>query len=87
MKIPADKNVLVPEFEKLSEYKDLDIEVQKLSHMNTVTIPVVIGASGMIKRGTGKHLQKIPEKEKPCLCKKMQKKINKKSNNDQLKQC
>ena len=61
MKIPADKNVSVAEFEKLSKYKDLEIEVEKLWHMKTVTIPVVIGALGMIKKDTEKHLEKIPE--------------------------
>ena len=60
MKIPTDKNVSVAEFEKLSKYKDLEIEVEKLWHMKTVTIPVVIGALGMIKKGTDKHLEKIP---------------------------
>ena len=28
--------------------------------MKTVTIPAVIGAFGMIKKGTEKHLEKIP---------------------------
>ena len=51
VKIPADKNVSIAEFEKLSKYKDLEIEVEKLWHMKTVTIPVVIGALGMIKKG------------------------------------
>ena len=60
MKIPANKNVSEAEFEKLSKYKDLEIEVEKLWHMKTVTIPVVIGALGMIKKGTEKHLEKIP---------------------------
>ena len=60
MKIPADKNVSVVEFEKLSKYKDFEIEVEKLWHMKTVTVPVVIGALGMIKKGTEKYLEKIP---------------------------
>ena len=60
MKIPVDKNVSVAEFEKLSKYKDLEMEVEKLWHMKTVTIPVVIGALGMIKKSTEKHLEKIP---------------------------
>ena len=51
VKIPADKNVSIAEFEKLSKYKGLEIEVEKLWHMKTVTIPVVIGALGMIKKG------------------------------------
>ena len=60
MKIPADKNVSEAEFEKLSKYKDLEIEVERLWHMKTVTILVVIGTLGMIKKGTEKHLEKIP---------------------------
>ena len=60
MKIPADKNVSVAEFEKLFKYKDLEIEVERLWHMKTVTILVVIGTLGMIKKGTEKHLEKIP---------------------------
>ena len=52
MKILVDKNVSVAEFEKLSKHKDLKIEVEKLCYMKTVTIPVVIGALGMIKKDT-----------------------------------
>ena len=55
MKIPEDKNVSVAEFEKLSKYKELEIEVEKLWHMKTVTIPAVIGALRMIKKGAEKH--------------------------------
>ena len=50
----------IAEFEKLSKYKNPEIEVEKLWHMKTVTIPVVIGALGMTKKGTKKHLEKIP---------------------------
>ena len=60
-KIPADKNVSVVEFEKLSKHKGLEIETEKLWHMETVTIPVVIRALAMIKNGTEKHLEKIPD--------------------------
>ena len=60
VKILAEKNVSVAEFEKVSKYKDLEIEVEKLWHMKTVTIPVVIGVLDMIKTGNEKHLQKIP---------------------------
>ena len=60
VKTSADKNVSVAEFEKLSKYKDLEIEVEKLWHMKIVTIPVVVGALRMIKKGTEKHLEKIP---------------------------
>ena len=33
VKIPADKNISVAEFEKLSKYRKLKIEVEKLCHM------------------------------------------------------
>ena len=56
VKIPADKNVSIAEFEKLSKYKDLEIEVEKLWHMKIVTIPVVIGALGMIKKRVLKNI-------------------------------
>ena len=58
--IPAAKNVSVAESEKLSKYKDLEIEVEKLWHITTVTIPVVIGALGMNKMSTEKHLEQMP---------------------------
>ena len=62
VKISANKNLTIAEFEKLSIYKDLKIEVEKLWHMKTVTISFVIGALGMIKKGTEKHLEKIPRR-------------------------
>ena len=57
---PADKDVSVEEFEKLSKYKYLEIEVEKLCHMETMTIPVVFGALYMINKGSEKHIEKIP---------------------------
>ena len=56
MKIPEGKNVSVAEFEKLPKYNDLEIEVGKLWHTKTVTMPVVIVGLGMIRKGTEKHL-------------------------------
>ena len=57
---PADKDVSVDEFEKLSKYKYLETEVEKLWHMETMTIPVVFGALYMINKGSEKHIEKIP---------------------------
>ena len=54
VKIPADKNAWVAEIGKLSKCKDLKIDLK------TVTIPFVIGALDMIKKGTEKYLEKIP---------------------------
>ena len=44
MSVPSDINVSLKIFEKISKYKDLQIEVTKMWHLKTTTLPVVIGA-------------------------------------------
>ena len=61
MAIPADKNIAPKEFEKLSKYKDLEIEIGKMWHLKTTTIPVVVGALGTLKCGIKDYLNCIPE--------------------------
>ena len=46
------------EFQKLSKYKDLRIEVTKMWKLKTKVIPVVTGALGMIKNGRKISLMK-----------------------------
>ena len=46
-------------FEKLSKYKDLEIEVEKMWHLKTTTIPLVAGTLGLIKKGTNAFIEKI----------------------------
>ena len=60
MSVPSDKNVSFKTFEKLSKYKDLKIENGKMWHLRARTIPVVIGALGLVKKGTEDFLDKIP---------------------------
>ena len=43
MPVPSDTNVSLKVFEKISKYKDLQIEAIKMWHLKT-TLPVVIGA-------------------------------------------
>ena len=50
MAVPSDRNTSVKIIEKLSKYKDLEIQVTRMWGMNTETVPVVIGALGVIKR-------------------------------------
>ena len=50
MGVPSDSNIFAKEFEKLSKYKDLETEIAKMWKMKTVTIPVIVGAIGMIKK-------------------------------------
>ena len=45
---------------QLSKYKDLEIEMEKVWHLKTKTLPVVIGALGLIKKDTDKFLEQIP---------------------------
>ena len=60
MAVPSDSNVSSKVFEKLSKYKDLEIEVTKLWHLKTVTLPVVIGALGMISKNAPMYISQIP---------------------------
>ena len=60
MTCPSDKNVSTKEVEKLSKYKDLEIEVTRMWGMKTTIVPVVVGALGVIKKHLDKHINKIP---------------------------
>ena len=62
MAIPSDRNRSLKVAEKLSKYKDLEIEITKMWGLKTITVPVVIGALGLVKKGTEKHIDKIPRK-------------------------
>ena len=43
-----------------SKYKDLKIEIEKMWYLKTTTVPVILGALGMIRKGTNKNITKIP---------------------------
>ena len=60
--IPTDKNTSLKTFEKLSKYKDLDIELSKSWKVKTKTIPIIIGALGVINRSTPKYVKEVPGK-------------------------
>ena len=60
--VPADKTISLKEFQKLSKDKHLEIEVTKMWKLKTKIIPVVIGALGMIKKGTQNFLDQVPGK-------------------------
>ena len=63
MVIPADRNTSVKvAVEKLSKYKDLEVEITKMWGLKTITVPVVIGALRVVKKGIEKHIDKIPGK-------------------------
>ena len=60
MAVPLDRNTSVKVTEKLSKYKDLEIETSRMWGMRTETIPVIIGALGAIKKGLETYLGRIP---------------------------
>ena len=60
MTIPSERNVSIKQMEKLSKYKDLEMEVTKMWKMKTSTIPVSVRALGLITKGVGKYINQIP---------------------------
>ena len=55
MSIPSDRNVSIKEVEKLSKYKDFEIEVIKMWEWKTSTSPIVMGALELVKKGYVTH--------------------------------
>ena len=64
MAIPTDRNISIKEFDKPSKYKDLQIEIERMWHLKTTVIPIVVGALGMVKRGIENHLKSLPGEPK-----------------------
>ena len=62
MVVPSDRNTSVKVTEKLSKYKDLEIETSRMWGMRTEMIPVIIGALGTIKKGLEIYLEEFPAK-------------------------
>ena len=60
MSVSSDSNISAKEFEKLSKYKDLETEIAKMWKRKTKTLAVIVGALGMIKKGTQKYVNEIP---------------------------
>jgi len=60
MTIPTDRNISVKEFDTLSKYKDLQIEIERMWQLKTTVIPVVIGALGTVRKEVLNHLKLIP---------------------------
>ena len=57
-------NISANEFQKLSKYKDLQTEVDRMWQLKTSITPVVVGVLELVKKGTAKHLEKILDKQK-----------------------
>ena len=60
--IPADRNVVQKEGEKKLKYKSLCIEIQRMWNLKCTILPVIIGATGIVKKSLKKNLETIPGK-------------------------
>jgi len=60
--IPADRNVVQKEVEKKLKYKSLCIEIQRMWNLKCSTVPVIIGATGIVTRSLRKNLDTVPGK-------------------------
>ena len=58
MSIPIERNTSLKTVKKLTKYKDL----KKTWGMKTTTVPVIIGAFGLVKKRTENYIGKIPGK-------------------------
>ena len=61
MTVPSDRNIALKEIEKKSKYKDLELEIQRMWHIKTVVIPVVVSALGTVKKGMVENIKKVSE--------------------------
>ena len=59
MTVPSDRNIAMKEIEKNSKCKDLELEIQRMWHMKTIMIPVVVGALGTVKKGMIENIEKV----------------------------
>ena len=60
--VPSDRNIALKEIERKSKYKDLELEIQKMWHKETLVIPVVVGALGTVKKGMVEDIKKVSER-------------------------
>ena len=60
--IPADRNVIKREADKILKYKDLTIEFQPTWNVKAKVIPVITGATGTISKSLRQYLSNVPGK-------------------------
>ena len=50
MSVSAYNDISVKEYNKISKYKDLEMEIEQIYHVKITTVPVIMGALDMVKR-------------------------------------
>jgi len=61
--IPADRNVVQKEAEKKLKYKSLCIEIQRMWNLKCTIIPIIIGATGIVRRSLRKTFDRFTTKD------------------------
>ena len=57
--IPADQNIADKEWEKISKYSELKLEIMRLWNVKAKVIPIVVGALGSIPKKLKEHLKSL----------------------------
>ena len=57
--VPGDQNIKVKELEKITKYKDLRLQVQKLWDFKATITPIAVGALGIASGELDNHLKTI----------------------------
>jgi hypothetical protein len=60
--IPADRNVVQKEVEKKLQYKSLYTEIQRMWNLKCKIVPVIIGATRIVRKGLRQNLEGVPGK-------------------------
>ena len=57
--VPSDQNSSTKVTEKISRYKDLEIEITKIRGVKTEIVPVIVGELALISKGMQYNLGEI----------------------------
>ena len=69
MSVPSDQNTSTKVNEKISKYKDLEIEITKIRRVKTEIVPVILGELALTSNGMERNLgfNFVPERIMPGL--------------------
>ena len=57
--VPSDQNTSTKVTEKISKYKDLEIDITKIRRVKTEIVPVIVGEPAFMSKGMEYNLEKI----------------------------
>ena len=62
----TDNNISVKEYNRISKYKDIEKEIEKMWYREASIVVKIIGAFDIIKAAEYRHIKKIPSSASPC---------------------